>query len=94
MADSAKETVIIVHGTFVDNDSQKRGWYEPVDGRPGGEPFPEKLDPSQAFRAGDGVGWWRKHVCHQINREISAPSSSASRLTAGAFGFLTFTHWV
>jgi hypothetical protein len=44
MADPAKETVIIVHGTFVNHDPVERGWYEPVDGRPGGEPFPAKLD--------------------------------------------------
>ena len=38
MPEPAKETVIIVHGTFAAQDSVKRGWYEPVDGRPGGEP--------------------------------------------------------
>jgi uncharacterized BrkB/YihY/UPF0761 family membrane protein len=57
MPEPARETVIIVHGTFAAQDSVKRGWYEPVDGRPGGEPFPTKLDAALQARGSQARCW-------------------------------------
>jgi len=58
MPEPAKETVIIVHGTWAAPDPVKRRWYEPVDGRPGGEPFTTKSSTppckSAAHRPGAG----------------------------------------
>src|SRR5262245_36835209 len=52
-----KETVIIVHGTFAAPDPAKRRWYEPVDDRPGDEPFTAKLDAALQER-GSAVRCW------------------------------------
>jgi hypothetical protein len=57
MAGASKETVIIVHGTWAAPDPVKRRWYEPVDGRPGGEPFPAKLDAALQERGSPARCW-------------------------------------
>ncbi len=57
MADSVKETVIIVHGTWAIPDPAKRRWYEPVDGRPEGEPFTTKLDTALRERGSPARCW-------------------------------------
>ena len=44
MSKPAKETVIIVHGTWAAPDLAKRKWYQPVDSRSGEELFTAKLD--------------------------------------------------
>jgi len=57
MPESVKETVIIVHGTWAAPDPERRRWYEPVDGRPGGEPFPAKLDAALRERGSAAQCW-------------------------------------
>src|SRR5215469_12366131 len=57
MPEPAKETVIIVHGTWAAPDPVKRRWYEPVDGRPGGEPFTTKLDAALQERGSPARCW-------------------------------------
>ena len=70
MSDAAKETVIIVHGTWSAPECAtlkpegaaplqppQRKWYEPVDGRPGGEPFPAKLDAALRERGCSARCW-------------------------------------
>jgi hypothetical protein len=65
MAEPSKETVIIVHGTWATPDPLKRRWYEPDDGRPGGEPFPAKLDAALRERGSPARCWAH---CSQGNR--------------------------
>jgi hypothetical protein len=65
MPEPTKETVIIVHGTWAaptwaapePDEPPKRRWYEPVDGRPGGEPFPAKLDAALQERGSRARCW-------------------------------------
>src|ERR1700758_1969117 len=67
MSDAAKETVIIVHGTWaapawaVPKPARavppQRKWYELVDGRPGGEPFPAMLDAALRKRGSSARCW-------------------------------------
>jgi len=55
--ESAKETVIIVHGTWAALDPWKRRWYEPVDSRPGDEPLSPKLDAALRERGSPARCW-------------------------------------
>jgi hypothetical protein len=65
MSDAPEETVIIVHGTWAAPDwadpkleePVKRKWYEFVDGRPGDEPFPAKLDAALRDRSSPARCW-------------------------------------
>jgi hypothetical protein len=57
MSEQSKETVIIVHGTWGAPDPGKRRWYEPVDGRPGGEQFTSKLDAALHERGSPARCW-------------------------------------
>jgi hypothetical protein len=59
MTPPAKETVIIVHGTWAGPDPNplNRRWYEPVDSRLGGEPFPTKLDDALKARGSAARCW-------------------------------------
>jgi hypothetical protein len=74
MRDALKETVIIVHGTWAAPDwagpkleeSVKRKWYEFVDGRPGDEPFPTKLDAALQERGSPARCWAHCTKCDQI----------------------------
>jgi hypothetical protein len=52
-----KETVIIVHGTWAAPNPAKRRWYEPVDDRPGDEPFTAKLDAALQERGSAARCW-------------------------------------
>jgi uncharacterized membrane protein len=84
MADSAKETVIIVHGTSVDYDPMKRGWYEPVDGRPGGEPFPAKLDAALQARGSQARCWAHCSDGNRIFEWWPGANNWVARTSAGA----------
>ncbi|HWJ19649.1 MAG TPA: hypothetical protein VNR65_13070 [Geobacterales bacterium] len=60
MTEPTKETVIIVHGTWAApklEEPAKRRWYEPVDDRPGDEPFPTKLDTALQERGSPARCW-------------------------------------
>ncbi|MGJ5082428.1 hypothetical protein [Bradyrhizobium sp. HKCCYLS3013] len=60
MEKSADETVIIVHGTWAAPEPDqfaKRRWYEPVDGRPGDEPFTAKLNAALEERGSPARCW-------------------------------------
>jgi hypothetical protein len=57
MDDPVKETIIIVHGTWAAPEPVKRKWYEPIDDRPGAEPFVEKLDAALRARGSSARCW-------------------------------------
>jgi hypothetical protein len=57
MAAPATETVIKVHDTWATPDTVRRRWYEPADGRRGGEPSPEKLDAALQERGSSARCW-------------------------------------
>ena len=57
MAEPAKETVIIVHGTWATPDPVKRRWYEQADGRAGAESFTVKLDAALQQRGSPARCW-------------------------------------
>jgi hypothetical protein len=57
MEEAAKETVIIVHGTWAALEPAKRRWYEPVNGRPGSDSFSAKLDASLGERGSPARCW-------------------------------------
>jgi hypothetical protein len=57
MPEQAKETVIIVHGTWAAPEKAKRRWFEPIDGRPGGEHFTAKLDAALHERGSSAQCW-------------------------------------
>jgi hypothetical protein len=57
MEKSAKETVIIVHGTWAAPDPDERRWYLPNDDRPCGLPFIDNLDAALAARGSSARCW-------------------------------------
>ena len=57
MEKSANETVIIVHGTWAAPDPAERKWYQPIDGRPCGEPFVARLDAALQARGSSARCW-------------------------------------
>src|SRR5262245_60269243 len=57
MSEPARETVIIVHGTFAAPDPVKRRWYGPVDGRSGGEALTTKLAAALQERGSPALCW-------------------------------------
>jgi hypothetical protein len=84
MVDPAKETVIIVHGTFVNHDPVERGRYEPVDGRPGGEPFPANLDAALQARGSQARCWAHCSESNPIFEWWSGDNHWVSRTMAAA----------
>ena len=57
MTDAAKETVIIVHGTWAAPEPDKCKWYEPPNGLPNAMPFVSKLDAALAQRGSPARCW-------------------------------------
>ena len=57
MENSAKETVIVVHGTWAAPDPVERRWYLPNDDRPCGLPFIDNLDAALAARGSSARCW-------------------------------------
>ena len=64
MEESAKETIIIVHGTWAAPTSGTTHWYEPSDGAAAGGGFVEKLDAALQVRASPARCW-----AHCTNRD-------------------------
>jgi hypothetical protein len=57
MEGSAKETVIIVHGTWAAPEAGASRWYQPVEGVPAGEGFVSKLDAALQERGSPARCW-------------------------------------
>jgi hypothetical protein len=57
MEGSAKETVIIVHGTWAAPEAGKVRWYQPTDGAPAAEGFIPKLNAALQERASPARCW-------------------------------------
>jgi Alpha/beta hydrolase of unknown function (DUF900) len=57
MEASAKETIIIVHGTWAAPKAGARRWYEPVGGGPAAEGFVSKLDAALQKRGSSARCW-------------------------------------
>lgn len=86
MEGSAKETVIIVHGTWAAPEPGKSRWYQPVAGVPAAQPFTAKLDAALQERGSPARCWAHTTQGDQVFQWSGANSWIERTRAASALG--------